>query len=61
MIKNPPATRKIPATQNEGNGCPFRHAATIAKMKAARWNKRPSIMNAITAPFQSENKQKIKH
>ena len=57
--ENSPAIKKSPATQNDGNGCPFLHAAIIAKMKATRWNKRPKTINAITTPFQSENKMAL--
>ena len=57
--ENSPAIKKSPATQNDGNGCPFLHAAIIAKMKAARWNRRPKTINAITTPFQSENKMAL--
>ena len=54
-----PATKKIPATQNDGNGCPLRHAATIATMKAIKWNRRPKTMKAIVTPFQSVTKKQI--
>ena len=57
--ENSPAIKKSPATQNDGNGCPFLHAAIIAKMKATRWNRRPKTINAITTPFQSENKMAL--
>lgn len=57
--ENSPAIKKSPATQNDGNGWPFLHAAIIAKMKATRWNRRPKTINAITTPFQSENKMAL--
>ena len=49
-----PAAKKSPPIVNDGNGCPLRIAATMAKMKETKWQIRPRNMKAITAPFQSE-------
>lgn len=52
-----PAAQKNPPTVKDGKGCPFRIAATMAMIKAIKWQIRARNIKAITAPFQSE-KQK---
>lgn len=48
------AAQKNPPTVKDGKGCPFRIAATMAMIKAIKWQMRARNIKAITAPFQSD-------